>query len=135
MENVRNRVHCVTTVADLIAYLNGVAYYHDRKEYPLPGVIVLNLDLPGVDGFDALAWLRASPKFYRIPIVVTSSREKIESLQTAVGLGADGFMFKPLDVTTFRAIAEQLHLPVVFRAGELATETLPNSETFPMLTA
>src|SRR4051812_43773575 len=68
METVCNRVHCVATVADLIAYLNGVAYYHDRKEYPLPGVIVLDLNLPGVDGFDALAWLRAHPKFHRIPI-------------------------------------------------------------------
>jgi CheY-like chemotaxis protein len=135
MESVCNRVHRVATVADLIGYLNGVAYYHDRKEYPLPGVIVLDLNLPGVDGFDALAWLRANPKFHRIPIIVISDSDKIESLQTAVGLGANGWMLKPLDVEAFRRIAEQLRLPVVFRLGETVTETLPKAETFPMLTA
>jgi two-component system response regulator len=131
MEQVRNRVHCIATVADMIAYLNGVAYYHDRTEYPLPGVIVLNLDLPGVDGFDALAWLRANPKFHRIPIIVTSSEAKIEALHAAVSLGADGWMFRPLDVAEFRRMAEELKLPVVYRTAADETAFVYKDSTTP----
>jgi DNA-binding response OmpR family regulator len=133
MERVRNRVHRISTVADMIAYLNGIAYYHDRTEYPLPGVIVLDLDLPGVDGFDALAWLRAT-KFHRIPVIVISSEEKIDALHAAVRFGADAWMLKPLDVAEFRRVAEELKLPVAFRELECPIETLPNAQAFPMLT-
>lgn len=134
MERVRNRVHSVGTVADLIAYLNGVAYYHDRAEYPLPGVIVLNLDLPGVDGFDALAWLRANAKFHRIHIIVTSEPAKVESLNAAVSLGADAWVCKPLNPVDFQRVTDELKLPVVFRTdvGEgtdshLATATMTSA--------
>lgn len=135
MERVRNRVHCVATVVDMFAYLNGVAYYHDRAEYPLPGVILLNLDLPGVDGFDALVWLRASAKFARIPVIVMGTEAKIEALHAAMRAGADGWMFAPLDTADFHRVAEELKSPVVFRSIEPSTETLPKAGTFPMLTA
>jgi CheY-like chemotaxis protein len=114
MERVRNRVHCIATVADLIAYLNGFAYYRDRTEYPLPGVIVLDLDLPGVDGFDALEWLGASAKFHWIPTIVIGRPSSIPDLQAAVRLGADAWMAKPLDMVKFRRIAHDLGLPVAF---------------------
>lgn len=127
MECVRNRVHCISTVADIIAYLNGIAYYRDRAEYPLPGVIVLDLDLPGVDGFDALAWLRASVKFSRLPIIAMSPPDKIDALHTAVRLGADAWMFKPLDLVDFRRIAEELKLPVVFQSNAEQGRQLPCS--------
>jgi len=118
MQTVRNRVHTVATVIDMIAYLNGFAYFHDREEYPLPGVIVLDLDLPGVDGFAALEWLRASSRFKRIGIIVTSNTDHGGALDAAIRLGADACMFKPFDRSEFRRIAQELKLPVLFREAE-----------------
>src|SRR5882724_7826327 len=47
--------------AQTIAYLNGDGKYSDRRHYPLPGLLLLDLRMPGVDGCQVLEWLRTNP--------------------------------------------------------------------------
>ena len=84
----------VTRGQEAIAYLNGDAPYADREKYPLPGLILLDLGLPLVDGFDVLKWVRNQPRFAQLRVVVLTGSE--EKRAACYALGADSFMVKPL---------------------------------------
>lgn len=80
---------------DAIAYLSGRGQYADRHHYPYPDVIVLDLNMPGLDGFDVLEWLGKQPNRPRV-CVYTSSNEP-ENIKRAMALGADCFLAKAID--------------------------------------
>lgn len=79
---------------DAIAYMTGSPPYHLN---PFPSLLVLDLDLPGADGFEILAWM-ATSRFVRVTpvIVVTASREKRDE-ERAMVLGATAYFRKPVD--------------------------------------
>jgi CheY-like chemotaxis protein len=112
---VANPTHCVGSAEEMIKYVHGTGDYSDRESYPFPAVIVMDLRLPGSNGLQAQAYLRTKLKFRKIPIIAISSEEQLNSLRSAVSLGADGLLVKPFDVTQFNRVAEQKGLPVQYR--------------------
>jgi two-component system response regulator len=87
-----------------IDYLKGQPPYDDRHEYPLPDVILLDLKMPRLDGFDVLSWLRneSEEDVALTPVIVMSSANSVEDVQRAYKLGANLFMNKPVDWEQFR---------------------------------
>ncbi|HWQ92373.1 MAG TPA: response regulator [Clostridia bacterium] len=88
-----------TTVSDgqqAIHYLQGKPPFADRDLHPFPTMIVTDLKMPGVDGFDLLKWLRAHPHCAVIPIIVLSSSSQEEDVLKAYQLGANAYFSKPL---------------------------------------
>jgi two-component system response regulator len=77
------------------AYLLGEGIYGDRVLYPLPQIIVLDLKMPRMDGFDFLRWLRAEQKFAGIPVLVFSASISREDKSRAIAEGANSFFIKP----------------------------------------
>ena len=64
-----------------------------REAYPLPGLLLLDLKMPRMDGFDVLAWVQSHAAFDALPTVVQlRSREDVLK---AKGLGADDYRVKP----------------------------------------
>src|SRR5437867_13021464 len=59
--------------AQAIQYLSGDGLFADRQRFPLPFLVLLDLKMPGTDGFDVLQWARAQPEFKRLLIVVLTS--------------------------------------------------------------
>lgn len=93
-----------------IAYLSGEAPYHDRLQYPLPVLMLLDLKLPRRSGTEVLAWLRQQSGLKRIPVVVlTSSREAIDVNQS-YDLGANAYMVKPVSFDNLVSILETLNV-------------------------
>ena len=83
--------------AEAIAFLNGDAPYHDRLRYPLPALVLLDIQMPRVDGLEVLRWIRKQPSFANLPVVMlTGSRTKTVA-ETARLLGATSFFVKSLD--------------------------------------
>jgi CheY-like chemotaxis protein len=117
---VLNHVHWVATTVEMIAYLFGIEQFGDREEYPLPVVIILDLTLPGVDGFETEEWLRCHPKFSKIPIIVIGTRDQMGALRAAVKVGANNWLVKPFAGSEFHRMAQEMDLPLEFRPGELA---------------
>lgn len=62
----------------------------------LPALILLDVELPGLNGFEMLARLRAHPKLRRIPIVMFTARSSSEDVVRGLTLGADGYVAKPV---------------------------------------
>lgn len=79
---------------DVIAYLKGHAHFNDRKKFPLPDLLLLDLKMPQKDGFEVLEWLRTQ-SFKNLTVVVLTDSMKAENIKRALDLGADLFQVKP----------------------------------------
>ena len=78
------------------AYLQGAKQFRDRIEHPFPELIVLDLKLSLVNGFEVLAWMRNEKKLRRIPVIVLSSSNRPSDVKRAYDLGANSFLVKPV---------------------------------------
>src|SRR5213076_1580997 len=70
---VRNPVCEMHSGFQAIDYLSGEGEYADRERYPLPCLIITDLKMPGVDGFELLEWLECHYEFARVPKIVLTS--------------------------------------------------------------
>jgi CheY-like chemotaxis protein len=86
-----------------IAYLRGVNDFSDRNKYPLPKLILLDLKMPRLSGFDVLTWLRSDEAFRGVPVVVLTSSNHDADVKRAYALGAKSYLVKPVG---FEALVE-----------------------------
>lgn len=80
---------------EAVEYLSGSGRYSDRTLHPLPSLIVLDLKMPRMTGFDVLAWLGSQTALQQIPAVVLSSSSYPQDVQQAQRLGARDYFVKP----------------------------------------
>ncbi len=78
-----------------IAYLSGEGAYSDRGQFPLPAVMLLDLNMPKKNGFDVLAWLNTQPGLNRLMVIVLTASRRPEDADRAYDLGAKAFLVKP----------------------------------------
>src|SRR5512133_1166228 len=69
---LRGALQTVNDGRAAIQYLSGMNEYADRERHPLPAVVLLDLNLPEVHGFDVLRWIRSQPGHSHLPVVVFS---------------------------------------------------------------
>ena len=81
--------------AEAIAYLTGEGIYADRTQYPLPAVMLLDLNMPRKNGFEVLAWLRQQPTLKRLHVYVLSASSQPEDIRRCYDLGANSYLVKP----------------------------------------
>jgi CheY-like chemotaxis protein len=81
-----------------IDYLSGAGAFADRKEFPLPCLVLLDLKLPRKSGFEILQWMRAQPLLRRIVVIVLTSAEHERDIAQAYELGANSYVIKPMDI-------------------------------------
>jgi CheY-like chemotaxis protein len=105
---VVNPVQVVPNGEEAIAYLKGTGRFSNRAEFPLPALILLDLKLTGMDGFDVLRWIRAQPTLRAIRVVVLTSSNAIKDVNLAYQLGANSFLVKPVDFDDFVRVTQAL---------------------------
>jgi CheY-like chemotaxis protein len=76
---------------ETIEYLKGAF----GNEHPLPTMLLLDLKMPGLNGFDVLEWLRLQPGLRRLLVVVFTSSEQQQDINRAFELGANSYIVKP----------------------------------------
>lgn len=79
-----------------IDYLAGNGKYSDRMQYPLPKMILLDLRMPRINGFEVLEWKRNQPHLASLPVVVWSSSHLTSDKERAAELGALEYIEKPI---------------------------------------
>jgi CheY-like chemotaxis protein len=82
--------------------------YSDREKYPWPVLLLLDLKMPGLDGFDVLVWWRKQAPAEPLPIVVFSSSNRDSDIQKAMELGADAYCSKPAGFDYLLRVAHEL---------------------------
>jgi len=93
---------------EAVDYLRGEPPYSDRNQNPLPSLLLLDLKMPVVDGFDVLAWLKSQPALQKVPAIVFSSSGEPEDVMKAQGLGAVDFQVKPSDFLELVRVVQKL---------------------------
>jgi CheY-like chemotaxis protein len=93
---VKNPIRAVAGGHRAISYLEGSGPYSDWEKFPLPSIILLDLKMPGMDGFAVLRWIRQQPDLRRLRVVILSSSDLIEDVDKAYELGANSFLLKPM---------------------------------------
>lgn len=93
---------------DAIEYLSGAGPYAERSTYPLPKLVLLDLNLPVLPGFEVLKWMRQQPQYKSTPAIVFSSSSREQDKETARELGADDYLEKPSSIDGFVGIARLL---------------------------
>ena len=88
-------IRIASTGREALDYLEGLPPYNDRAKNPLPEVIILDLDLPGMNGFDVLSWLSMSAEHSKIPVVMFTASTDPADERKAFSLGAHAFKSKP----------------------------------------
>ena len=94
------RIRLVGRVADgeeAIAYLKGDGQYNDRQKFPFPDMLLLDLKMPGMDGFEVLRWLQTQ-SFPKLVVIVLSGSERGEDMTQALQLGAHYYQTKQIDL-------------------------------------
>lgn len=107
--NILNPLVTLRNAEDGMAYLLGAGPYKNREDFPVPALVLLDLKLPGIDGFDFLLWLRQQPGLEKIRVVVLSSSERVRDIDRAYKLGANSYLIKPLDFERFVEISLALN--------------------------
>ncbi len=101
----------VTTATDGlegIAYLAGIPPFLDRGANPLPDLVILDLIMPEVDGFEVLQWIKEQPNPLGIPVVVLTSSADPDDEVRARDLGATGFFSKPSDLDDLGEVVREI---------------------------
>jgi len=94
---ILNPIQVVTNGVEAMAYLEGSGRYRNRAEFPLPKLVLLDLNLPGIDGFEVLKWIHEQPELRSIRVIVLTSSNLIADVNRAYQLGAHSFLVKPND--------------------------------------
>lgn len=91
----KNPLQSVCNGEEAISYLQGAGVYGDRSRYPLPAVILLDLNMPLKNGFDVLTWMRTQAALKHVSVVVLSASTRMEDVERAFDLGASSYLAKP----------------------------------------
>jgi CheY-like chemotaxis protein len=120
--NISNPLRIVNDGQEAIDYLKGNGAYSDRGAFPLPKLVLLDLKMPRLNGFDVIGWMRRHYPWKLTPIIILSSSALPQDVNRAYELGANAYMVKPADYRAlerlFRTIAD------FWNAGETPTTEL-----------
>lgn len=101
-------VHVTSNGFDGTAYLAGIEPFEDRRHFPAPNLVILDLFMPEVDGFSVLAWKANRPELADLPIVVLTGSPKPEDEAKALQLGANGVFRKPGELDALAEVVKEI---------------------------
>lgn len=97
------------------AYLTGGGVYADRSRYPFPHIVVLDLKMPRVDGFELLKWMRHTEPFAELPVLIFTASMSREDKSRAMAEGASSYFVKP---SSFEALVKMVERFGVANGGQ-----------------
>ena len=106
--HLANRLVCVTDGQAALDYLYHQEEYSDFEIAPRPGIVLLDLRLPKVDGLEVLATIKSDPDLSAIPVVILTTSSAEADMVKAYGSHANSYLVKPVDFRQFSALMETL---------------------------
>jgi CheY-like chemotaxis protein len=97
-------LHFVRDGQEVVDYLQGNGRFGDRTCFPLPQLLLLDLKMPRLDGFEVLTWARKQPGLRNLQIVIFSSSDEPRNVNRAYDLGANSYLVKPHSMEELTAL-------------------------------
>jgi len=101
-------VHVCRDGQEMIDYLSGADKFKDRTTYPLPSMLLVDLKMPKVNGFEVLAWLKENESLRDLRAAVLSSSDHPSDMKRAYELGASYYFVKPNVPEELTAMVQKL---------------------------
>lgn len=101
VNNLKNELIVARDGSEAIDYLFAEGQYAERDINELPALVLLDLQLPKIDGFGVLKRLRTNEQTKTLPVVILTSSAEQEDILNAYGLGANSYVRKPVDFDEF----------------------------------
>ena len=92
------QVKAVNDPEKAAAYLDGQGVYADRKCFPFPELVLLDLKMPRMHGLEVLAWIRTQPVLKRLVVIVLTASSNGSEINRAYDLGANSYLIKPVEL-------------------------------------
>jgi two-component system response regulator len=108
--NISNKIVVARDGVQALDYLFGAGLYAGRNTSEQPELILLDLKLPKVDGFEVLKKLRADERTKLLAVVILTSSKEQQDILSGYGLGANSYIRKPVDFQHFVEAVLQLGL-------------------------
>lgn len=105
---VANNLILVTDGEQALDYLFRRGKFSDNKRFPLPHVVLLDLRLPKINGFEVLKSIKESDEYHNLPVVVLTTSLAEEDAAKAYQYNANSYVVKPVDFDKFTALMNDL---------------------------
>jgi CheY-like chemotaxis protein len=106
--HLHNPVHWCRTGADALDYLKGAGIYALKPAGPRPALVLLDLNMPGMDGKQVLTTIKRAPALKRIPIVILTTSSDERDVTQCYELGASTYIQKPVDFDALIAAVRRI---------------------------
>lgn len=103
-----NTVSVAVNGGQALDYLFGRGEYADRAQHPLPDIVLLDLKMPGIDGFEVLRQIKAAPILKRIPVIILTSSKEEGDRALSYDNGANSYLVKPVSFEGFLQVVQKV---------------------------
>jgi two-component system, response regulator len=103
-----NRIDVVTDGEQALDYLFNRGQFSDPAKHPRPGLILLDIKLPGIDGIEVLKQIKADPVLRKIPVIMLTTSERDEDIAGSYCHYANSYLTKPVGFKEFEEKIRQL---------------------------
>jgi CheY-like chemotaxis protein len=105
---LKNKIIVARNGEEALDYLFGRGEFSDRKSFPLPNLILLDLKMPKIDGFEVLRQIKATPKLKRIPVIILTSSKEDGDRILSYEIGANSYLAKPVSFDGFIEVVRKI---------------------------
>ncbi len=103
-----NRIDILTDGEEALDYVFNRARYADKTKYPLPGLIILDIKLPGIDGIEVLKQIKEHPVLKKIPVIMLTTSDREEDICRSYIYCANSYLTKPVGFNEFEEKITQI---------------------------
>lgn len=96
-----NRIDTVSDGEEALNYLFNRGKYSDRGQYPTPGLVLLDIKLPGADGIEVLKKIKEDDALRKVPVVMLTTSERSEDIESCYEHYANSYLTKPVGFKEF----------------------------------
>jgi two-component system, response regulator len=105
---LKNKINVANNGQEALDYLFGRNEYADRNLFPMPNLILLDLKMPGIDGFEVLRQIKNTPMLKRIPVVILTSSKEDGDRTLSYDIGANSYLLKPVSFDGFIEVVKKI---------------------------
>ena len=105
---LNNRLFAVDDGKEALDFLHNRGEYEDKIQSPRPDLILLDLNLPVMDGRAVLSEIKSDPLLRQIPVVILTTSKQEEDILRSYDLGVNSYISKPVDFEKFVLMAEDM---------------------------
>ncbi len=105
---LKNTINVAKNGEEALDYLFGQGKYADRNLYPMPNLILLDLKMPGIDGFEVLRKIKSTNNLRRIPVIILTSSKEERDRTLSYDNGANSYLMKPVSFEGFIEVVRKI---------------------------